>query len=370
MNRRMATLSPKGRGRGRVLLAYIVDGFFAAPDSPLWSSHTHYWESVRMAQAWQARGFTVDVVDNYNYGFFPPSEYDVVIGARMVLERLGRRMANDPVKIFHVDTAHWLFHQQAQYRRLYELQRRRGVTLRERKLIEPNQAIEYCNCATLLGNDFTSGTYGYAEKPIHRVPLSTIRTADWPARKRFEAVRGHFLWLGSRGMVHKGLDLVLEAFAGMPDCRLTVCGPVEAEPDFCDAYRRELFETPNIDTVGWTDVAGATFTELAADCVAIIYPSCSEGQAGSVITCMHQGLIPIVSYQTGVDVEPDYGMVLADASVETIGAAVRALRDESPSTLESMSRNAWEVARRQHTRETFGERYDAIVEDLLDTYAL
>ena len=33
-------------------------------------------------------------------------------------------------------------------------------------------------------------------------------------------------------MVHKGLDLVLEAFAGMPEYHLTVCGPVAKEKDF------------------------------------------------------------------------------------------------------------------------------------------
>ena len=30
-------------------------------------------------------------------------------------------------------------------------------------------------------------------------------------------------------MVHKGLDLVLEAFARMPECQLTIVGPVRPE---------------------------------------------------------------------------------------------------------------------------------------------
>ena len=37
-------------------------------------------------------------------------------------------------------------------------------------------------------------------------------------------------------MVHKGLDLVLEAFVAMPEYHLTVCGKVSSEKDFEDAY--------------------------------------------------------------------------------------------------------------------------------------
>jgi hypothetical protein len=47
-------------------------------------------------------------------------------------------------------------------------------------------------------------------------------------------------------MVHKGLDLVLEAFARMPECQLTIVGPVRNEPEFVNVYRKELFHTPNI----------------------------------------------------------------------------------------------------------------------------
>ena len=60
-------------------------------------------------------------------------------------------------------------------------------------------------------------------------------------------------------MVHKGLDLVLEAFAATPELQLTVCGPVDRERNFNDFYRRELYRTPNIRTVGWIDVAGREF---------------------------------------------------------------------------------------------------------------
>ena len=62
--------------------------------------------------------------------------------------------------------------------------------------------------------------------------------------------------------MHKGLDLVLEAFARMPELHLTVCGPIHEEPAFEAAFRRELYETPNIETLGWVDIASPAFAEL------------------------------------------------------------------------------------------------------------
>ncbi len=48
------------------------------------------------------------------------------------------------------------------------------------------------------------------------------------------------------------------------------------------AFHRELYETPNIEAIGWVDVGSERFREIANGCAALIYPSCSEGQAGSV----------------------------------------------------------------------------------------
>ena len=133
----------------------------------------------------------------------------------------------DCVKILHIDTAHWLFHNTAEHQRLLALQQRRKLTLPTRRSLKPNSAIECADYATILGNEFTISTYQYANKPLYRVPISAPVEYPWPEDKDFDASRRHFLWFGSVGFVHKGLDLVLEAFAEMPDYQLTVCGPID-----------------------------------------------------------------------------------------------------------------------------------------------
>ena len=158
--------------------------------------------------------------------------------------------------------------------------------------------IEYADCATILGNSFTCGTFAYSKKPLFPIHLSTNIQYPFFENKEFGKIRKNFLWLGGGGMVHKGLDLVLETFAKMPDYQLTICGSVDHEPDFEEAYHRELYKTPNINNAGWVDITSNKFLEIIRKNVGFIYPSCSEGQAGSVITCLHAGLIPVISYES------------------------------------------------------------------------
>jgi len=362
MDRRVVTLTPRQPARGNVLLSYILDAFSLQPEDPTLLKHTHYWETRQIAQTWLDFGYTVDAIHWKNQHFVPQKRYHFFIDVRMNLERIGPLLTPDCVKIMHIETAHWLFHTAAQHRRLLDVQRRRQATIRPCKVVEPNWAIEHADCATILGNDFTQSTYSYANKPLYPVPISAPLVYPWPKNKDFKGCCRNFLWFGSGGLVHKGLDLALEAFAQMPDLHLTVCGPLNQEEDFKRIYTQELYQTPNIRTVGWVDVSSPGFTEITGNCVGVIYPSCSEGQCGGVVTCLHAGLIPVVSYETGLDVGGDMGLILRDSSIEEIQKAVKKISAMSVEELQARARRSWEYARERHTRETFATAYRSAVE--------
>jgi glycosyltransferase involved in cell wall biosynthesis len=196
--------------------------------------------------------------------------------------------------------------------------------------------------------------------PLFRVPISTCALSPLPETKNYATCRSSFLWFGSAGFVHKGLDLVLEAFAEMPEYHLYVCGPLQQEKEFIKAFYNELYQTPNIHAIGWVDVAGAEFMEIANKCLGLVYPSCCEGGGGSVITCMHAGLIPIVSYESSVDVD-DYGVILKDSSITTIRNTVHTVSNLPIHQLGQMAQKAREFAMANHTREKFAEEYKNIV---------
>lgn len=228
-------------------------------------------------------------------------------------------------------------------------------------------AIEHADCV-IVDCEFGVKNFQYANKPIYLVPNAVPYRYPWVDSKDFKACRSRFLWLGSEGMVHKGLDLVLEAFVGMPEYHLTVCGPVASEKDFEQAYFQELYHTPNIHTHGWIDVEGSEFRELVNRCLGLVYPSCSDTSPGSVLTCLHAGLLPIVSYESGVDIEKDFGVILPNCSIEAIQEAVHKMAACSLPELKQMSRKAWEFAQAVHTIENFKKEYRIMVEDLLAEY--
>ena len=143
---------------------------------------------------------------------------------------------------------------------------------------------------------------------------------------------------------------------------------LEKEKDFEKVYQRELYYTQNIQTFGWIDVGSSEFIKLAAQCVGLVYPSCSEGSAGAVLSCLHAGLIPIISYESGVDVSKDFGVILNDCSIQEIKEAVHRIAKLSAHELKQRSQKAWEFARANHTIENFEKEYRMIVKELLNDF--
>ena len=365
LDSRVVALHPGGEPAGRALLSYIIDGFLLPLDAELPRSHTHFWESREMGRILVDLGFAVDAIHWTNASFVPAAPYDLLVDVRLNLERLAPRLGPSCLRVMHAETSHRSFHNPEQQRRLDELAARRGVRLAPQKMLEENRAIESADAAIVIGNQATLATYAFAGKPMWPVPISQPLLYPFPDGKDFAACARRYLWFGSGGLVHKGLDLVLELFAGLPDYHLTVCGPVDRERDFARLYHRELYETPNIRTVGWVDIASSEFLAIARDSLGLLYPSCSEGMNGGTVTCMHAGLIPVVSRPTGVDVDPSCGILLADCHPETLRRTVVELSSRPPHELAALARRSWETARRRNTRASFRQGWESAMREIL-----
>jgi glycosyltransferase involved in cell wall biosynthesis len=364
-NRRCVTRRPTGKIKGRVLLSYILDPFMLSSGQSVSVAHTHHTESLLIAQCFLELGYVVDAIDYRNDEFTPSRRYDFFVGARTNFDRLARLLDPNCIKIAHMDTAHFAFNNAQAYRRIVDVAARRTIAVPSIRVVEHNHAIENADYAAILGNTSTLDTYRFATKRMFALPIPAAREFAFDESKNYDACRRHFLWFGSGGFVHKGLDLVLEAFAELPDCHLTVCGPIDAEPDFTRVFDRELYRTPNIRTVGWVDIAGPELTRIAAECVGVVYPSCAEGQAGSVVTCLHAGLVPIMTRETGIDAL-DFGVLLEEPSIDEVRQRVRWLASRSVEELRLRSRRAWDFARRHCTADQYARQYRNMLTQILD----
>src|SRR5690625_1746553 len=342
------TLTPEGQGSPKewVLISYILEPFLLPSWDQVSNAHTNQWESLQMARTFLDMGFGVDVISYRNESFVPKRDYRLFIGARTNFERIAKTLPASCVKVAHLDTSHWMTNNANAYGRALGIKERRGLAVDlPRKVVEPNWALEAADYGTILGNEFTASSYEYASKPVFRLPLPSAQTFEWPHGKSFAEARRKFVWFGSDGLVHKGLNLALEAFAQLPELELYVCGPIDEEPGYREAFRRELFELPNIHTVGWVDIAGEEFRRVVSECAFLLYPSSAEGGGGSVITAMQAGLIPVVTREASVDVAPGFGVELAQDSLDSIMRSARDLAARPAPELEAMARRAREGSR-------------------------
>lgn len=359
------TLAPTGPSQGRVLISYTTFPFLDTREKML-DGHSNRWECRRIAEEFHLRGYTVDIIDSNNYSFRPKHPYVYCVDIGESLERLAPQLNKECILIYHATGAHWLFWNAVEYERLADIQRRRGVTIIPKRQSVPTRGPDIAHEISSVCGKFPESTYDFLKKDLYHIPVTSTHT--YPTLERnFTTPVKQFLWFGGAGVVRKGLDLVLEAFAGMPEHTLVVCGKYEGEKDFVDAFRKELFDTPNILAAGYMDPSSNAFHSILKESVGIVYPSSAEGCATSVVLTMHAGLIPIVSKETGVETG-DFGTTLRENTVSVIQDAVREIAAKPANELLLRSQATREYTLTHHTRELFGQTYASFVDMLEKKY--
>jgi hypothetical protein len=335
-----------GAGAPRhALLMYSVRAF---RDLSPRATHQNIFQQRELARALAELGHEVDVVDfdERRRGLLR-HDYDLVVDLHLVEHPLYEgRLRTGAKRIAYITGNNPEFSNAAERERLADLERRRGERLAPRRQCPPfPRELERFDAFFYFGNDASLATYsGYRLPPAHRLfngGYDDVQPTD-PARRDPR----RFLFLGGTGQVHKGLDLLLELFAGEPGLELVVCSPFRAERDFTRAYHRELFRTPNIRPVGFADVKSAAFRDLQAGCGTMVLPSCSEVQSSNVTVALSFGLPCVVSDACGFD-EPEI-LVLPDCRPDTLRRVVHELAAQSPEQLAERAADSLALLRRTY----------------------
>jgi glycosyltransferase involved in cell wall biosynthesis len=363
LNGRVIHLKPEGEPKGNVLISYMPLPWLDTRKIVL-DAHTNRWECTEIARTFLEHGYTVDVIDFENASFIPKKKYDYFLDVGKNMERLAPLLGSECVKIFHGTTGYWRFFVDASEKRLASIQERRGVRLPSGRPAPSGDSIRYADVAIMLGSDSTIETYPPELRgKMSRIHVSTTHMFPSPSQKDFDRARRNFIWFGGAGLAHKGVDLVLEAFSTMPEYTLTLIGKISPNDPFVDVYKKEMYSLPNIKTLGWLDPGSAEFKEICTRTLGVVYPSCSEGCAGSVVLCMHAGLIPIVSRETGVETN-NFGVTLRENSIQAIRDTVKNLANEDVLILNTRAMDTWNYARTHHTRERFATTFREFISNL------
>lgn len=356
---------------GSVLISYLVSPFTLAPWESHTDPHTSYWECKEIARQFMEKGYDVDIIDAKNNTFIPQKDYRFCIDIQNNLTRLAPLLPTNCVKIMHIVSSYTGFQNAAENSRLNDLENRRGVRLKARRIELVNDNPKYADFLEGFGNKTVFNTYSIYNKNIFKISGSVSCELPFPEMKDFGKASKNILWFGGGGAVHKGLDIVLEAWNILPkEYQLHIIGPVGYEDDFIAEYKKEL-SMPNIKLYGRPRMnkgimmlGDDSFENIAGKCSMILYPSCSEGQSGSVLQAMHAGLIPVISPQTGI-YEDSPCILIENSTPESLCKLVIELSNKPVDELKSMSFNIWKYARSHYTKKTFENSYASFISDIL-----
>ena len=342
------------------LIIYTIQAipYYVAGDvrkCPILNEHSMYWESAEMVRQLNEAGYVVDYHDIKSQAPIDWDRYALVIDERDHLSSIPQARRSGLTKIYYCTGNHWLFQNLAELGRIRAFQQRHGIYVAPERQVAPLYSDEVADYMTHFGTPFQLQLFD-ARPRKHLLDISAVYEPAYRPKKLDEA-RRNFLWLGSGGLVLKGLDLAVEAFAQTPDLHLYIAGHAEREAHFWRWLKPLLDQHPNLHYLGWTDVGSASFAELAHRCAGTVYVSSTEGGPGSVAQLTHFGLVPIATETAAVRAAEAHGMVIRSQDpAEIVLALVRAVRElaELPDAeLQQRCQAVFEFGQQHHTRAAY-----------------
>lgn len=152
-----------------------------------------------------------------------------------------------------------------------------------------------------IGNDFSRSSYEKYQIPLYQLlPIinnKCLLTEDEIRKKKSTNV----VYVGGTGLICKGLDIVIDAFLELPDFRLDIFGPSN-ENDFWNIYRNKI-KGKNIFFHGFVSPNSSLFRSIVKKATYHVNCPAAEGMATSILFTNSFGVIPIVSENSGIDIQ-------------------------------------------------------------------
>jgi glycosyltransferase involved in cell wall biosynthesis len=272
-------------------------------------SHTNINECITLCELLNNLGYIVDIVDYNDRLFKVEHKYNLLVGFGEPIERVLHETINkDFTIILYRNGCDTSFSDQESLKRIEKVLNERGKLLLNSARVNNESwraQVRFADSLIVLGNSFvantfrleTSGKISSLNLFYHDVGVIDLR------KKNFNEAKNNFLWFGSKGAIHKGLDLLLNYFEMNKDKKLFICGLHSSEVEFLDTYK-SAFEQNNIFNLGFVAIDSIEFKDLLYKCNAVVLPSASEGGGGSILNVIAVGgLVPIITKNVGLDFE-------------------------------------------------------------------
>jgi glycosyltransferase involved in cell wall biosynthesis len=319
---------PKCSYDKRCLLYYKTEPFYNKKIVEKYT-HTNNWEIIEITKILNKFGFIVDVIDRDVDNFYPEDIYDLFIG--LGAGNSGKHFSKyasilkKAVKLLYAAGPEPGLSNTLVMNRYDQFRERTGVKAPYQRIITEVNFKEFIAATDYIivvgeQNNFSFNSYLQLAKPVLSIFPSSSPKLGFNSKWLKSRSMNSYLCFAGNGLICKGVDLLIEAFRRMPQCKLHICGPKEIS--LFIAYSNL---PSNIIYEGFVKVGGKKYNKLNEECAYVILHSAAEGCATSVTTCLRSGLVPIVNVEVGVNAG-DYGFLMTktepaeyvDDIVETI----------------------------------------------------
>lgn len=353
----------------KVLISYLTDPFIRKNDL----SHTNLLECYTAAEIFNELGFGVDAVDYFADKKIDYSQYEVIYGMGQILEKSFYFDRHPLKRIFYATGCNPVYSNIETLLRVRDFFERHGkCLLNSSRFLAGGFYLQtfLSDSVIVLGNDFVLNTYRKYDQPgasrftnlsaffydVYNIDLS---------KKDFFQAQKHFLWFGSSGLLHKGLDLLLDFFSEHSDIFLHICGAPVQEKGFFQYYSPLLEKSKNIINHGFIDIRSEEFRKIMDECAFVVSPSVSEGGSPAVLNTMaNGGLIPIVTRSSGLDID-NFGIIIENSEMSAVEAAINQALLLDGRQLLAMATTAKDTVRHNYTYSQYKKNLKRLIKDIL-----
>lgn len=336
--------------------------------------HTNLWEIVEMVRILNRYGYVVDVVDRDDKKFVPEDVYDLFLGlgagqSGKQFSKYAKKMPRATKILIAAGPEPGLSNKLVfdQYARFNQRHGCKVPAMRIRGDLDFESFTRDTDYFMPIGEKHTFSPQSYMAlgKPVLNYLPSTSPAIRFLPEWLKTRSRRAFLCFAGDGFICKGVDVVVDAFADMPDAEVYICGP-HSEPAFFEVLGAKLAAAPNIRYEGFIKVGGARFEELVAKCAYVVFPSSSEGCATSIATVLRTGLLPVVTRETGIDID-QFGIYIDGEKENLVEETMSACRKAMEISDSEYRQRVWDCLKdsSKYTQASFTDSFEKVVLEVL-----
>lgn len=348
-----------GTNKRKALLSYTFDASCKPAEN--FSFSTNRNECLIILKKLIDAGFIVDFVDCDNEIFSSENKYDLVIGFGFPYRNALTK--DSGVKILYCTEQHPDYSYKSEVERIEYLKVRRSI----KWSIERSGTYYVHNDFLIADKIIVISDLCYDYLLEHRIKNELDLAVIYPTGIEPKYIKSpyldygkDFIWFGSRGVIHKGLDILIESFILADlDCSLHICGASKKDILFLG----DILNDERIIFHGTIDVQSNLFFQILESSSFVVSLSCSESNSTGVLTCMRHGLIPVVTKSTAIDVST-CGYELINHEVSFIQAELKKISDIELSELIRLRLELIHILESNYNLNSFSNSFSILIKNL------